>query len=177
MTRPRGDEYDSFYETYVSKVPDQPLSTVLAEAPAAVESLLREVSLKDESWTYAERKWSLREVLGHVVDTERIFSYRALHMARSDPAELPGMDQEVWAAASNAAGRTLADLLAEFRGLREANTRLFASFDEATLDRRGRASGVGFTVRALGYIIAGHEIHHRQVLTEVYLAGLRATRG
>ena len=172
MRRPRPDEYDSFYETYVGKVPEGRLAETLAEAPAALDRLLASLAPADESFAYAPGKWSIREVLGHVVDTERLFAYRALHIARGDPSELPGMDQEVWAAGSNAAKRPLADQLREFHALREANTTLFASFDEEILARRGTASGCGFSVRALIHIVAGHEIHHRGVLERNYLAAL-----
>jgi len=101
-----------------------------------------------------------------------LFGYRALHMARGDRAELPGMDQDEWAAGSNAGNRRLEDLLAEFRGLRAANTALFSSFDEETLSRTGIASDCAFTVRAAAFIVAGHEMHHRDVLAKRYLAAL-----
>jgi uncharacterized damage-inducible protein DinB len=169
MPRPDQSEYDPFYATYIDKVPAQPILEVLAVAPLALEELLASVKPQGERFAYADGKWSLREVVGHVIDTERLLGYRALHFARSDPAELPGMDQEIWANSSNASERPLADLLDEFRNLREANTSLFASFDKETLDRRGLASGVEFTVRALIHVIAGHEIHHRGVLKSLYL--------
>jgi uncharacterized damage-inducible protein DinB len=172
MRRPGRDEYDAFYETYVGKVSERPVIEVLFEAPEALGGLLAGLSAADETFAYAPGKWSIREVLGHVLDTERLFAYRALHFARADSAALPGMDQEVWAAGSHAADRPLGDQLGEFRALREANTVLFASFDEDVLSRRGVASGVEFTVRALVHIVAGHELHHRGVLESRYLAAL-----
>ena len=104
-----------------------------------------------------------------MVDTERVFSYRALSFARADENALPGMDQDDWAGVSNANERSVADLLGEFGGLRRANTALFASLGEEELSRRGVASGMEFTVRALIHIVAGHELHHRDVLRERYL--------
>lgn len=171
MKRPRSDEHADYYSMYIDRVPHgRPLVDVLREAPDTLDALLSSLPAEREHFAYETGKWTLREVLGHVIDAERLFSYRALHVARGDTADLPGMEQDDWAAASNADARPLADLLGEFRGLRAANTALFASFDEETLSRRGTASGFEFTVRALIHIIAGHELHHRDVLRERYLA-------
>lgn len=170
MRRPRSDEHADYYTRYIDRVPaDPPLIEVMREAPGALEKLLAGLSAEHETFMYAPGKWTCREVLGHVIDAERLFSYRALHIARGDRAELPGMDQDEWAAASNAGRRPMADLLAEFRGLRTANTAFFASLDEQALSRRGTASGFEFTIRALLHIIAGHELHHRDVLRARYL--------
>ncbi len=171
MKRPEGGEHAAYYSTYIDEVPDRSVIEVLREAPDALEALLSRLPADREAHAYEPGKWTIREVLGHVIDTERVFSYRALHMARSDPADLPSMDQDEWAAASNANQRSVADLLAEFRGLRAGNTVLFASFDDETLSRRGTASDLSFSVRALIYIVAGHELHHRGVLSERYLDG------
>ena len=170
MKRPGPDEHGDYYSTYIDRVPDdRPLIDVLGEAPDALEALLANLPAERENFAYESGKWTCREVLGHVIDAERLFSYRVLHIARADSAELPGMDQDQWAAASNAAGRPISDLLREFRGLRNANAALFASLDEETLSRRGVASGFEFTVRALVHIIIGHELHHRDVLRTRYL--------
>lgn len=175
MKRPGSDEYSAYYAPYIDRVPaDRPLIDVMREAPDALERLLSGMPAERETFAYAPGKWTCREVLGHVIDTERLFSYRALHIARGDGAELPGMDQEEWAAASNAGTRPLADLLREFRGLRSATAALVASFDEETLSRRGTASGVEVTVRALVHIVAGHELHHREVLRTRYPAHPRS---
>ena len=172
MHRPADSEYAEFYATYTSLVPDGDVVETLGAAPEELEALLRGVRGEPETFAYARGKWSIREVVGHVVDTERLFGYRALHIARGDAAELPGMEQDDWASGSNASGRKLVDLLGEFRALRAANTLFFASLDESTLARTGIASGVSFTVRALATIMAGHEIHHRGVLRERYLPHL-----
>ncbi len=170
MKRPRPDEHGDYYSTYIDRVPeDRSFIEVLGEAPDALEALLSDLPAARETFAYEPGKWTCREVLGHVIDAERLFAYRALHIARADRAELPGMDQDAWAAASNAAGRPVAELLREFRGLRTANTAFFASLDEDALARRGVASGSEVTVRALIHIIAGHELHHRDVLRERYL--------
>ena len=179
MRRPEPGEHAAYYSTYVDRVPERPVLDVLVEAPTALTELLRSVGPPDEDFAYAPGKWSFRQSLAHVLDTERLFAYRALHIARCDPAELPGMDPNVWAVAAGAGSRPLADLLAEFTDLRAANARLFSTFDGTTLDRRGTASGFEFTVRALVYITAGHELHHRAIFAERYLgaAGLLRGRG
>ncbi|MDX1394191.1 MAG: DinB family protein [Gemmatimonadota bacterium] len=169
MRPPTTDEYDEYYGAYVGRVPDRPVLDVLAEAPDALGAVLDRVPVSRETFAYAPDKWTVREVVGHILDTERVFGYRALHMARSDPAALPGMDQLVWAAGSNAASRPLADLLREFRALRESHVALFSSFDDTILGREGVASGARFTVRALVFVVAGHEIHHRGVLEDRYV--------
>ena len=120
MKRPEASEHAEYYAAYIDEVPDRPLTEVLREAPDALAALMSGLSADREAYAYEPGKWTIREVLGHVIDTERLFAYRALHMARSDPAELPGVEQDDWAASSNSTGRTVADLLAEFRALRTA---------------------------------------------------------
>jgi uncharacterized damage-inducible protein DinB len=169
MDRPAADECHDYYRTYTDLVPEGDVLATLAAAPDALEQALSTIEPSRETFAYAADKWTIRELVGHVVDTERVFAARALHIARGDPAPLPGMEQDDWVRDSNAGGRALADLLAEFRELRSANVRLFASFDTETLSRRGVASEMEFTVRAIVHILAGHELHHRQVLAERYL--------
>ncbi|MCA8954492.1 MAG: DinB family protein [Planctomycetes bacterium] len=169
MRRPTADEHAAFYSTYTQRVGNAEVWEVLAAAPDALETLLTPVGPELEGFAYAPGKWTIREVLGHVVDAERLFAFRALHIARGDESPLPGMDQTVWAAHSGAGRRALADHLQEFRELRQANIRMLASLDEVELSRSGLASGHSVSVRALVYIIAGHELHHRGVLAERYL--------
>ena len=132
-------------------------------------SLLAGIPPEQADHRYAPEKWSIKEVVGHVIDTERTFAYRALCFARKDPAQLPSFEQDQYAEFSNAADRPLPDLADELRVVRKSHVVLFKSFDEASWTRKGVASGFEFSVRALPYIIAGHEIHHRQVLEERYL--------
>jgi hypothetical protein len=170
MDRPSPDECQAYYRTYTDIVPAGDVLATLAAAPSDLEQLLAPVGASDEQFAYAAGKWSLRELVGHVVDTERVFAFRALHIARGDSTPLPGMEADDWVRGSNANERALADQLAEFGELRRANVRLFASFDADCLSRRGIASEAEFSVRAFVYIIAGHELHHRRVLAERYLA-------
>lgn len=170
--RPGSGEQDAYYARYVRLVPDGDVLRTLQEGPAATRALLDPLPEGAGAHRYAPGKWSLREVVGHVADSERLFAFRALHIGRGDPAELPSMDQEVWARGSSAHERSLPDLLDELEAVRRASLHLFRSFAPGALDRRGVASGFEFTVRSLAWITAGHEIHHRRILEERYLPGI-----
>jgi len=167
--RPDRSEYDAYYETYVSRVPDGAVLDTLRAQLESTGALLDGIPAAKHGHRYAEGKWSVREVVGHVLDTERVFTYRALRFARGDATPLPGMDQDEFMAGSNFEARTLADLTDEYRHLRRASIALFASFDDTILARGGVASDCSFTVRSLLYIVAGHERHHVGVLRECYL--------
>ncbi len=169
MQRPDSSEYGDFYDTYISKVPEVDVLELLKRGVDRTAEVLAGVPEDRETYRYQRDKWSLREVVGHMVDVERIFSYRALSFARSDPAPLPGMEQDDWAAASNAGERPLASLLDDLRHARASSVAMLESLDAGAWDRRGVASGFELTVRACAYILAGHEIHHRRVLEQLYL--------
>lgn len=169
--RPRPEEYPSDYLRYVERVPEGDIVRTLATQVEDSLRLLRGVLSGREVFRPAEDKWSIREVVGHVIDTERVFVYRALSIARADPAALPSMEQDDWARAANAAVRPLADLTDELEAVRKATVLFFAGLDGAAADRRGVANGLGFTVRAFPWIIAGHELHHRTLLREKYGVG------
>ena len=174
MRRPQPSEYEEYYGLYVGQVPDGDILQILADGVKRTVDLLGGVAPEQETFRYEPGKWSVREVVGHVVDVERVFGYRALSIARADPAALPGMDQDVWAAASNAADRPLARQLEDFRRARASNVAMFEGFDDAVWERSGTASGFPFSVRTFPWILAGHEIHHRRVLEERYLKLLAA---
>lgn len=173
MRRPDATEYQAYYDTYVSKVPEGGVMEVLGDGVQLTTHALDGIPEAWETYRYEPGKWSIREVLGHMIDVERIFSYRALSIARRDPARMPGMDQDQWAADSNAGERTVASLLDDLARARASSLAIFASLPDDAWDLRGVASDVEFTVRACAYILAGHEIHHRQVLEEQYLKPLR----
>ena len=170
MARAERDECDSFYWTYVDKVPEGDLLEILEHSLAETRALLGSVPRDREQHAYTDGKWTVREVVGHIIDAERLFGARAFWFARAAGGELPGMDQDDFAAVSNAGERPLAQLLEELTALRRAHLAMFAGFDEAAWARRGKASGCEFTVRALAAILAGHEIHHRAVLRDKYLS-------
>lgn len=169
--RPGADEYDAYYGRYVELVPDGDVLDTLERQFHATDDLLASWPEGRETFRYAPGKWSLRESVGHVVDTERMFGFRALSIGRGDPTRLPGMDQDVWAAGSNAHERPLADHLDDWRAVRHATLRLFGSFDDDAWSRRGIASERPVTVRALAWIIAGHERWHDRLHRERYLEG------
>jgi uncharacterized damage-inducible protein DinB len=170
IPRPGASEYAPFYAGYVAGVPDGDLIALLEQQGQETNALLGAISEEKSDHRYAPGKWTIREVLGHIVDGERVFSYRALTFARGDAGPLPSFDENAWAAASNAGRRAMKELLAEYRAVRAATVALFRSFGEEEFARSGIASKNPVTVRALAYIIAGHERHHLRILRERYLA-------
>lgn len=171
LTRPDPSEHADYYARYIALVPDGDVLETLRDQLGDTLALLQTVPDQRETYRYAEGKWSVREVVGHLVDTERVFAYRALAMARSEGVDLPGMDQEEWTKRSNAGARPLGDLAQEWAALRRANVHMFAAFDDSVGGRRGRASGYDFTVRSFPWIIAGHELWHRARLEQDYGMG------
>ena len=167
--RPSSTEYDAFYASYVASVPEGDVLDILATEGRRAGTLFESIPPEKKSFRYAPGKWSVREVIGHVIDTERIFSFRMLWMSRGDLTPLPGMDQDTFVAGAEFDSRGLASLAREFKTLRESNIVLGRSFSEEVLNRRGFASGLEFSVRALMYIMAGHAIHHVRVLEDRYL--------
>lgn len=167
--RPAPGEYDEFYSGYIGHVPDGDIIDVLRNQRQELGELISRVPDDRVDYRYAPGKWTTREVIGHVIDTEWVFVYRALWLARAVPTPLPGMDQDEFMAGANFSTRPLTALANEHRGLRTAAIELFESFDEDIMDRTGIASGVEFTVRALVHIIAGHVYHHMRVLEQRYL--------
>lgn len=164
LTRPERTEYAEFYRSYIVKVPDGPLLEFLAQQPEQYGKLLGGIAEADAAAPTAPGKWSIKQVLGHVCDTERVISYRALRFARGDGKELPGFEQDdyVREAASNA--RSLQALLDELAAVRKSTLALFGSLPQGTEMRRGVANGNPVTVRALAYIAAGHCQHHYDLL-------------
>jgi hypothetical protein len=168
--RPAADEHDPYYASYVARVPDGDLLETLERAGASLLTLLRAVPREREQYRYEPDKWSIRDLVGHCIDGERVFAYRALAFARGDANPLPGFEEDEWARVSTAGDRPLAELCADWGAVRAATIRLLGSLDDAALDRVGSANGQPITVRAIGWIIAGHAAHHRAVLEERYLS-------
>jgi hypothetical protein len=171
LARPSSGEFAEYYQQYVARVPDGDIVETLRDQLGETLALLGAVPEERETYRYAEGKWSLREVIGHLVDTERMFAYRALAMAREEGVDLPGMDQDQWVATSGAHTRTLHDLCAEWEAVRRSNVHLFATMTEEQAARTGVASGNSFTVRSFPWIIAGHELWHRHLIQRDYRAG------
>ena len=172
MKRPEPTEYAEFYANYISKVPGTDILDVLENEREGMLQLFRGRSEKDGDFRYAPGKWTVKEVLGHITDAERIFTYRALRIARGDKTPLPGFEQDDYIRDGAFGERKLAELTDEFEVVRRASIALFRSFPEAAWDRRGVASQKEVTVRALGFITPGHQIHHRMILEERYLPAL-----
>ncbi|MBI5169875.1 MAG: DinB family protein [Candidatus Eisenbacteria bacterium] len=169
-TLPAADEYALYYGKYIDRVGPDPLAALVAQA-ASTAALLAATPESLASHRYAEGKWTVREVVVHLSDAERVFAYRALRVGRGDGTPLPGFDENLFAANCGAERRTLADVAAEFAAVRAASLALFRSFDAEAIGRRGTASGHPVTVRSLVAMIAGHELHHVALLRERYGLG------
>jgi hypothetical protein len=166
--RPQPGDYVPYYEKYVSLVPDQDiLATLKKQLPETVR-LLSACAEDKGDLRYAPGKWSVKEVLGHVIDTERIFSYRALRIARNDKTPIEGYEQDDYVKYGPFGKCSLASLIEEFTSVREATLSLFRGLDEPAWVRRGVANNSEVSVRAIAYIVAGHELHHRRILREKY---------
>ena len=162
-------EYNPFYHTYVMALGNVDLLDELRNGKQVLFSLLEEIPEEKLTYAYAEGKWTLAEALVHMLDTERIFQYRALCIARNDKSEFPGFDQDAYVPVSNANNRSKKDLIDEYAAVRDSSITLFASLDEEALKRVGVASGSKMSVRALGFITSGHQAHHVRILRERYL--------
>jgi len=168
IPRPPAAEYAPYYARYIDKVPEGDLLRTLENQARETQALLAGLSDAKALHRYAPGKWSIKEVIGHVTDTERVFSYRALRFARADATALPGFDENAWVPAGRFEARSLKDLAAELDAVRRATIALFRGLDAAALARRGTASDNAVSVRAIAWIIAGHERHHVALLHERY---------
>jgi hypothetical protein len=166
--RPAATEYAPFYAGYIAGVPDGDPVALLRDGGAELDAVLRGIPESRGGFRYAEGKWSIREMLGHVIDAERIFTYRALRIARGDVTPLPGFEENDYVRAAGSDSRTIADLADELRTVRDGSVRLFTSLPEEAWSRRGNASGKDVTVRALAWITVGHATHHLRMLRERY---------
>jgi uncharacterized damage-inducible protein DinB len=168
INKPQPDEYAAFHYTYISKVLDGDVVELLKQLKESSYVLFSNLSEDKANYAYAEGKWTIKEILGHLIDQERIFGYRLLCFSR-EFIELPGYDQEVYVNSSTFNSRTIQNLASEFRVTRESNLYLFRPLTDEQLNRRGVASGNTISVRAILYIIAGHELHHLAIVKERYL--------
>lgn len=170
IEKPLDGEFAPYAIQYINAVPDNgdPISQI-AENGRELARLIRSLPEEKYSYRYAEGKWSLKEVLVHIIDTERNFNYRAMRFARNDKTPLPAFDQDAYVAESNAEERTMEDILGEYEAVKGATLALFRSFTDDMFYRNGTASGHNVTVRALAYMIAGHELHHIKIIKERYL--------
>ena len=171
IPRPQPAEYDAYYRSYVEAVPEGPLLDLLQRQSDELLEMMARIHDAEALYRYAAGKWSVKEVVGHLCDAERVFAYRALAVARGDRTPLPGFDENRWVEVAGFDRQPLAALMAEAARVRGATLSLLGSLGDEELARQGVANGSSISARALAWIIAGHERHHLQVLVERY--GLR----
>ncbi|BAO77466.1 DinB family protein [Winogradskyella sp. PG-2] len=162
-------EYNSYYKAYIDNATNDDIVEGLEKNLETVVEFYSSIRSDKHDYAYAEGKWTVKDVLLHVIDTERIFAYRALRIGRYDKTPLTGFEQDDYVINGNTKYRTLDSLLEEYITVRQATISLYKSFNSETLEYLGEASGFPISVRALGYIITGHENHHNQLIKERYL--------
>lgn len=167
--RPASDEHIEYYGHYISRVPDGDIVVSLKQNLAETLTFLRGIPESKFDHRYAPDKWSIREIVGHLGDGERVFQYRAWRFSRADDTPVPGFDENLYVANSPFANVSMPDLIAEFESLRRASIHLFENMDADAMTRRGKANDAEISVRAIGYVLVGHVIHHIGVLKERYL--------
>ena len=170
MNRPNESEYAPYYQSYVDQVSENDIMHVLRGELDELDVLLARVPAEKEKYAYADGKWTIREIIGHLIDGERVFGYRALCIARGEKQNLPGFDQNDYMLTAPYNHIELEDLLSELRLVRQANLAMLRNLDEGAWARLGTANGNEVSVRALVFIMAGHVRHHMGVLRERYLA-------
>jgi len=172
VARPERGEYADYYEKYISLVPGNDVSRALEAQRLQTMQLFAGRSERDGNFRYAVEKWTVKEVVGHLTDSERIFTYRALRIARGDQTPMEGFEQDDYVRSGGFNERPLANLVEEFAHVRNASLAFFHSLSKEAWLRRGMANKNEVSVRALAYITAGHELHHRQILEERYFSAI-----
>lgn len=167
--RPDLSRVPDFYHNYISYVPEDDLMTSFKTQTNLFLDFLNKIPPNKTDFAYAPGKWTIKEVLQHIIDAERVFSYRALRFARKDPTPLPGFDENLFARNAKADKRDWNEMVDEFKTVRKATEGLFNSFDEEQLNSSGTASNGSNYVLGFGYITIGHSLHHKKVIEERYL--------
>ena len=168
-TKLKPGSYPSHFAGYIQLVENEDLNSVLKNQIEASKQFFNSIPEEKIDYRYAEGKWTIKEVLQHIIDTERVFTYRALAFARKETSALPNMDENSYAENSGAGHRNWKDLIDEFASVRDSTIHLYSSFSESQLELSGRTVSYEMSVGALGYIIAGHFSHHVNILKERYL--------
>ncbi|MEQ6122287.1 DinB family protein [Reichenbachiella sp. MALMAid0571] len=169
IEKPEEGEYNEFYQTYIDKVRTKDIIEFLKTQRKSIVRFLNAIPEERYSYKYGEGKWSVKQVLRHMIDTEIVFGYRVHSIAKNKAAELPGMDQNDYMTNSNDSQNTFEMLVEEFNNVRKANISMIENLDPALSKNMGKASGFPISVRAQMYILAGHIEHHKLVLKEKYL--------
>lgn len=168
INRPQPDEYSAYAARYVDLVGNEPILEILSNLKESTFKFFMDLDVNKANYAYAEGKWTIKQVLGHMADTERIFAYRALAFSH-ESITLPGFNQDVYMENATFNSRTLEDIANEFKTIRETSLYLFRPMTEAQSTQKGIANGNPFSVRAYAYMMAGHEMHHINILKERYL--------
>jgi len=171
ISRPEPGEYAPYYDRYISLVTENDILTTLDSQRRQMMLLLSGRDEADGDYQYASDKWTVKEVLGHVCDSERIFAYRVLRIARGDRTPIEGFEQDDYVRNGPFAKRPLADVIEDYIAVRRATLTLLRDLDEEAWQRRGIANKNEISTRAVAYLIAGHELHHRRILEQKYFAG------
>jgi len=169
MARPDLARVPEYFHKYINQVEGDDLLKVLQKQTRSFSKFLDEIPKSKRDYRYAEDKWTIKEVVQHIIDAERVFAYRALSFARKDSTPLPSFDENVYAANAKVENRKWKDLVKEFETVRESTLILFQSFDDEQMDASGTASGKSVYVMGIGYVIAGHANHHINITRERYL--------
>jgi len=169
MFRPNLADVPSFYHNYINQVEEDDVLTAIINNGKNTVAFFQSIPAEKWDHRYGEGKWSIKEMLQHIIDAERIFIYRSLCFARGEQASLPGFDENIYAANSKADKRTSEELIAEFETVRKSSEQLFASFDDEQINATGTANNKAISVNAIGFIIAGHVQHHVNITRERYL--------
>ena len=169
MSKPGLQSVPAFYHNYIKLVADDDLYEAFVKYQITLLALLQNLQPEKWNYQYATGKWTIKEMVQHIIDTDRIFCYRALCFARKESAALPGFDENNYAVASRAARRTEADLMKELKVVQQSSAQLFASFDEEDLHSGGVSNGNFISVAAIGFSLVGHTLHHVNILKERYL--------
>lgn len=167
--KPNESEYAPYYKHYIDLISSENIIETLEEQLKLAEEFFNKINEEKSNYRYEEKKWSIKEVLGHLVDSERIFSCRALRVSRNDPSQLVTFDENLFIEESTYSSIPFKEILEEFLLLRKSTIKMFKGMNEEMMLRKGIINGMGITVRAIGYIIAGHTLHHINVIKERYL--------
>ena len=169
ITRPLERDIPSYYLNYTKLADGNDLIKTLEESKSITLELLKNIPASKEDYAYAAGKWNIKQVMSHIIDSERVFAYRALRFSRKDPTMLPGFDENEYAENCNASGRSLSDIVGEYSAVRDSTSLLYSYITSDMLDFKGVANEVSITARAIGWIIAGHNVHHCNVIKDKYL--------
>jgi hypothetical protein len=168
--KPEINEIPEFYRSYVNETSDADLIEQLLETRDDLIVLMKDMSTEKSTFRYAAGKWTPKEMILHIMDAERVFSYRALRFSRGDQTDLPGFKQDDYVATCEADNRSMSSLITEYTGLRNSTIEMFKNFSKTQLNAIGSAGGNQFSAISIGYILAGHQIHHIKILRERYLS-------